>query len=1531
MTLLVLIPTVPSLLYIILSISPVQRAVGRRAEKELTALLGTDVTIGNVEIAPFNRVTLGDISVKDTNGVDALAVGHLGAGINLTDLIFSGRIVVSYAEIIDLRARIYRDSVNTPLNIAPILERFKPKDPNRPPTLFDLAVNMIVIRRANIEYDILSSPAKEENRFDAAHIHVNDLRADIKLPRIKNDDFIIEIKRLAAKENSGITLKELRGNFTLSDTAATVTGLIVDFPATHLAIGDISASYSSLKTITGDIIDSPVSLLVLPGSYATPMDFSAFAPELADVDARADIEIDLSGTVNDLNLDRLDITAYSENVWIRGNGKITGLAKGADNLHIDINRLNISAGADDINAIAGFFTTLPPAAKTIISGTGHVNLLGDLTASRREIGFDGSIITDPGNVDIDMVAVLPREHSPLQLQGTIETDEFNPSSLFPALDNKMESAGFYSEIDLSLGKNADIRGHLQATIDHIEWNGYRYETIESNIDFYDRKAEGIISSDNAALDFTLRGEASLSKTDSHTELYADLRNIDFAPFFPTGPLKDLSLSLTADSRIDGRHPDTATGWLTIDDIRFYDGADRSLSLDNITLEARMVEKTRIITMNSDIVDGRIRGRYPVARIIPTARDILSQIYPALVSTTTSQKVLTHKEIHDGEKTDNPDLVDFDFNFSLKADTVVAPFFNLPFKIIDNVTLAGAMESEASLISFSIDAPYLLQKNKLIENTILRLDIDGQQNRSNLYASSVTPTKNGPMTLTLLSKGHDNTADTDFKWVIDREHDFHGNFNFTTHLTRDSVAQNLSAVINVRPSTMVFNDTAWTVNPSQIDINPGTVAVNNFNIGREGQYIEIDGVASADSTDVLKLRLRDINLDYIFETLNIGSVMFGGRATGDFFASSLFSGAPIMYTPALDVAALSYNRCVMGDTRIVSAWDNEKKAVTIDADIDSGHGHRSLIKGFIAPATEELDFAFDADHAPAGFMQPFMEAFADEVSGTVSGKAHLYGTFKLIDMTGDIYADNLRLKIGFTNTAYTVSDSVHIRPGEIRFNDVVLRDVKGHTALLSGRLTHKFFKEPRFRFDITDTRDFLCYDVKKNDLNPWYGTIYGNNGIASITGAPGRVNISVTMDTAPHSAFTFIISDTQSAAEYDFITFRDRDRQKKDSIAALDTTPMLVKQFRNKAKNNDTGEPTLYSMDFNIGVDPAATMTIIMDPISGDSIRATGSGKMNMKYSNDGDLDIRGTYTINKGSYNFTLQDIFLKNFTLKEGSSITFKGDPYSAELDITAINSVKANLSDLDESFLQDKELNTTSVTVDALLYARGDMRHPDISYDINIPSSPEVNRKVHSIISTEDMMSRQIIYLLALNRFYTPDYMTATRGNELVSVASSTISSQLSSMLGQLSDKWSIAPQFRSDRGDFSDLEVDVTLSSHLLNNRLLLNGNLGYRDKSLNNNSFIGDFDIEYLLNRSGSIRLKAYNRYNDQNYYLRSALTTQGIGVVFKREFDNIFSFLNPFRRYLRKKKEEPSDNNDDDVAPHQETRSVPSDTVPATQK
>ncbi len=126
---------------------------------------------------------------------------------------------------------------------------------------------------------------------------------------------------------------------------------------------------------------------------------------------------------------------------------------------------------------------------------------------------------------------------------------------------------------------------------------------------------------------------------------------------------------------------------------------------------------------------------------------------------------------------------------------------------------------------------------------------------------------------------------------------------------------------------------------------------------------------------------------------------------------------------------------------------------------------------------------------------------------------------------------------------------------------------------------------------------------------------------------------------------------------------------------------------------------------------------------------------------------------------------------------------------------------------------------------------------------------------------------------------------------------------MLGSISENWSVAPNLRSERGDFSDVEVNVALTSHLLDNRLIFNGNFGYRDPSLNTNQFIGDFDIEYLLNPAGTWRLKAYNRYNDQNYFLRSATTTQGVGIVYTRDFNNMFGFL-------RKKKTKQDTTEDD---------------------
>ena len=404
----------------------------------------------------------------------------------------------------------------------------------------------------------------------------------------------------------------------------------------------------------------------------------------------------------------------------------------------------------------------------------------------------------------------------------------------------------------------------------------------------------------------------------------------------------------------------------------------------------------------------------------------------------------------------------------------------------------------------------------------------------------------------------------------------------------------------------------------------------------------------------------------------------------------------------------------------------------------------------------------------------------------------------------------------------------------------------------------------------------------------------------MVGEPGRLDIDVSMSSAQGSRFTFVMSDSEAAGEYNFITFTDRNKKEELEV---DTVPEMVKKLREK-KKDDNSMPTRMNITLQAEINPQLQMVLVMDPVGGDKIKATGNGNLRMAYnSTDEALSMLGKYVLEKGSYNFTLQDIIIKDFTIREGSAITFNGDPYSAVLDISAIYQLNASLTDLDESFAFDKDLNRTNVPVQAVLNATGEISQPNISFDLAFPTlTQDAYRKVKSIVSTEDMMNRQIIYLVALNRFYTPEYMGNTnKNNEFANVASSTISSQLSSMLGQISDNWSIAPNFRTNKGDFSDVEVDVALSSQLLNNRLLFNGNFGYRDNSMNANSsnFIGDFDIEYLLTSNGNIRLKAYNHYNDQNYYVKSALTTQGVGVVFKYDFDKLFDFRKKKQSYLLK--------------------------------
>lgn len=1481
----------PMLIYVLLTLPSIQGYMCEKAEVELSRLLDTPVEISSLSIAPFNRITLRGVTVKDNEGDTLMTVTRLGAGVNPFDAITTEQISVDYAEIVGLNIHLSKEDKNSPLNIDHIIKALQGKDPNKPKSSINLDIKTVVIRNSAVSYDVKSEPWLV-GKFDLNHISVTDFRADITIPKISNEEIQVGAKRISFIEKSGLNLVDLHADIDLNPgKSLSISDFAIELPNSYLALADIKIDSSK-----------SVNIKTIGNTYLLPSDFAPFYEQLGGIDTPVIPDIDVKLTEDNVDINKLKLEAKDKSFSLDFSGKVESKAKidvnksdikeaiSPQNLSLKNLRLNFTTNGTKITHFLRNVDNFPTKLTNILQNASNVAVQANIDGNLERPHITGSIASATGKIVFDATPKIDSKENGYVLRDIafdVNTNDYDVGRL---LNNS-----HLGTVSLAAGgtftpkrNNTSEQAELQLNVPHIQYNGYDYSSIDITASLKDNYL--VINAGIKDVNADISAELLAELQDKEPKGFVKVHIADLAPF--TCNLIDRYEGYRLCSDIEcgfiGNNVNDAIANLTVRDLKFTALGLPPLVMENLNFSLDGKATPAEIHLDSDFISADVEGDYTLDKVPQVVKSILAKSFPELIAVSDEELPTTDLKLY----------------AQIKYNETLNKFLNLPLSIIYPITITGGIDSAVGNLNLSINAPYLQQKDKLIENSAICLSTNNDGNTSSLNLTTNVPTKDGFMNIVLDCRGENNRLDTDISWKIDRKRLYAGNVDLSTFFSHNE-EQQIVAQLDINQSKLTFNDTTWTVNPAQITVQKGRVEVNNFDVRRENQFVTMNGVASENPDDQLVLNLLNVNLDYIFESLGIDKARLGGDATGTFYARNIFTPEPQLATPGLSVKNISYNKVVFGDAIVKSHWDNELREITLDADIDQKNGLHSYVSGGIFPLNDSLDISFDCQKINVAFLKPYMEAFTSDVSGIASGHARLFGTFKYIDLEGDIYAENLKLKIDFTNTYYTAQDSIHIRPGIIKVENIQLYDLYGNTAMLNGEVRHKFFKEPEFDFFITEAENFLSYDVNST-INPdWYGRIYGNGG-ATIRGVPGRVDIYVDMTTAPKSTFTFVLSDQEVANEYKFITFRDRDRlNSPDTLKVNDEIPALVKELKERMNKTQESEPSVYNMTIQVVVTPEAQLILVMDPVGGDKIKANGKGNLSMEYgSANEDLRMYGKYELTKGSYNFTLQDIILKDFTIKEGSVISFNGDPYAAQLDLKAYYSLNANLSDLDESFLQDKDLNRTNVPVHALMNVTGDIRSPGVAFDLEFPTlTSDTYRKVKSIVSTEDMMNRQIIYLLALNRFYTPDYMgSTTKGNELVSVASSTISSQLSSMLGELSDNWTIAPNFRSDKGDFSDVEVDLALSSSLLNNRLLFNGNFGYRDNSLNTNQFIGDFDLEYLLNKSGSIRLKAYNRYNDQNFYVKTATTTQGIGIVYRRDFDNVLSFLHKLKSQLRKNSE-----------------------------
>lgn len=1446
--------------------------------------LQADVQIGSIEFPYLSRVIVKNVVYLDPQQRAIARLPRLAVSIDIIALL-SQKLHINNAQLIGGEIHLAKDSLHSPLNIQPLLDAINSMPKSESSMTIELG--QLMIRRTSIFYDI-ASQERVEHQLDPHHIGVTNMILKMSLHQPSRDSINLNIKRLSFNEQSGMSVKKLSAHITANSKQLDVTNFQLNLPATELKLERMRLSYNSYDDF-GDFANKVRLDIAMHLPIIRLKDFSPIVPALRNFNDNLSLSAQLKGSINHLQISGIK-SHYGDDFDLLGHLSFSDLTD-RENAIINgrLNYLQLSSKTIEslMANFSGSYKRLPPE----IARLGTIRFSGNINGYFDNLIVDGRLKSSIGELRTDILLGLNPTNRNFEFSGSLIANNLKiglltPNSTFDNLSLNIKAKG-------RIPRSGHIEAEIDGEVGTLDIKGYPLQKITLKGAVGAKGFDGHIMLNDPNINMALNGWLDLTDPNAKIGVNGYVRGLKLdklglAPEFP-----DSDLSLKVDANIVGSSIDKFNGFITVDSLRF-DTQRGLLQVDDFVVSAENNEQNSYLSIHSDIIEAEVLGSYSFINLPKDINQMMSRYLPSLF----------HYPVDFIDLPDNQ----FTFNINLYKSTYLSYILNLPVALDEDAFIQGEINERYDMMHFTADAPAIfIGKTTLYNN---RVSCETRNGKLSLQVASNIPSgKRDTIDLSLTAHILDDSIATQTQWSNRLAHLYAGEFlaDIKLHRGNHSILDNLieaksisqelsSEIINhklnadlyIRPSKVILNDSLWHVRNSSITIHSGRIGVDNFLFENNNHALSINGNASPLESDTLNIGLREVDLAYLFTIIPLEGVTLAGAATGEVYASSLLT-SPILNAD-LTVRDVIFNSAEMGQVDVLAEWIPTQQVLGIVGQITSKQKHITPVNGAIFFQRDSLSIHFGANHANLQLLRPWLNGILTDIEGQGSGDFHLFGNFELLQIEGNVMAENTRFKIDFLNTYYRISDTIRVTPTSININHIVAQDDEGNTAIISGKVKHKYFLDMEYNINIETSRLLaLNTTAIHNDL--FYGKVYGK-GLINIAGGGSQTRLTANVRAEKGSKFNFVIGGQTTASEIGFIKYINPNAP---TLAATRDKSLLdsIQLIRLKRAELSLAPENRMLVNLNLEVAPEMEMNMIMDPKSDDKIAVTGQGNLRIDYDSNDDVKMFGNYTIDQGKYLFTVQEVIRKDFVITPGSTVRFTGDPMMAELGIKARYNLVASLNDLlEESSLAD--VKRTSVTVSCLLNVTGPLVKPQIVFDIDLPSSDEdLKRKVRNVVNSEDQISRQIVYLLMIGKFYTPDYMrgqTSTSGtSDLTAFASTTLSSQLNNMIAKIDNSWNINTNIRSN-DNFTDYELGLALSKQLLNNRLTIDGSLVYKNSQTTSTNFLGDIDVEYKLTRDGKFRIKAYNHTNDR-YYYKSSLMTQGVGLVYTEEFSNLKELFN----------------------------------------
>lgn len=1448
-------------------IPAVQSWSAKVLSQSLTDYLGTTVRIGNVSPGLFNRLIIDNVRIYDRQDSLMLSASRMAAKIRILPLL-EKQVHIDNAQLIGAHITLYKAHDEAPLNCQFLIDKFSKKEEKS--TRTDVRIGTLLVRRSTLRYNILDA-APTPRLFNPRHLSVSNIDVNAKLLLSLPDTIAVSLKKLSFTEACGLTVRQLSFLLSANSREALLTDLSLQTANSRLQIARLQAGYPGLparnefaRWLQNTNIRGTVQATLQPA------DFTCFTDKVQHFTDPILIYGEGHLQEGQLQLPDFRLSDTRQNLELQARGTVRDLT---DNPTVAVSTLRLRTGNNLQQFILRNLRGQEAELSPYLTNLGSTLTEGSLTYRRNALQADLTTTTPSGTFSLQ--GELTDQDN---INALLSTSRFHLGQLLAGgKPTDLGNIAFSSQVQGRLhGQDGKPELTLTGTIGSLMYRGHEYRGIALSGSAKADTYSGHIDLADLSGSLQLQAQASLLPGQKHITCSGQLANMAPYELNLTKSREEYRYSGRINADVTLTETGHITGGLDITDVRIRNRQDHPVIIDSIALISRYDEDGQHLALFSPVIQARAAGHFQWKDLAPSFLTLTHQALPSIFPQPRTQVT-----------TDN----DIAFSVTVRDTTLLRALTGTDIRLPQTAVIQGEMNNATQRILLTASIPHFYYGNNDLRHTELHLE--SYQNIIQTSLKTERVMKGRATELNLNAYANQDKLITRLDWDNHKSPAMKGNINLTGYFHRDlSGRQAIEGVLNT--SDIIINDTTWTLSPAHVNYHDNVVDVENVKLTCENRHIAINGRMSGESTDTLTADLNQIDLAYIFDMVNFHDVDFDGKATGLVYATS------VLRKPVIDGYLHIYdflmNRAPLGDCDAYVNWGSKGKTITLDAHLrDLATRQQTSVSGTITPGKEEgsgLDLNIRANRTNIAFLNKWTKDIFSNLAGSVSGWARLHGPFKTFTMDGDLLINEASMHVLSLGVDYhTAGDSVIMRPGNIWFRDITIHDQYSngidpdHTAQLDGHLIYDRFSNMRYQFSAT-AHNLLGYDFRDFGDANFFGTVFAD-GKLTLTGQPGELNVDVEATPQKKTTLVYKVASPETITDAGFITY----------VSHTDT----ARNTRTEAVAQEKPQTNI-RINFDIDVNPNATLKLLMDLRSGDYINLAGNGHILANFYNKGKFQMYGTFRTDNGTYKMSVQDVIRKDFQFQRDGTIVFGGDPMQASLNLRA-NYTVPNVS-LDD--LSTSSLGLANTRVDCIMNIGGLAGQPVITFDFDLPNANEDEKKmVRSMVNTEEERNMQVIYLLGIGRFYSYGAQMQDRGSSLQSsmainsFLSSTLSSQFNQILSNAvgSNNWTFGTNLRTGETGWDKLDVEGILSGRMLNNRLLINGNFGYRESYYSTNNFIGDFDIQYILTRNGDFSLKAYNQTNDR-YFVQSSLTTQGLGIQFKRDFNN---WKEAFRKNKKKKR------------------------------